>query len=100
MLSQRSPHPDPVPPAKNPPDRHTTFAEQEAALREGGGPDGQARQHKLGRLFVRERIAGLVDDPASFLELGLWAAHGMYREWGVFPGAGVVTGVGDIGGHP
>ena len=76
-----------MPPAKNPSERHHAFAEQEAGLREGGGADGQARQHKLGRLFVRERIAALVDEPASFFELGLWAAHGMYREWGAFPGA-------------
>ncbi len=89
-----------MPPSKNLPDRHHEIAEQEAGLREGGGADGQARQHKLGRLFVRERIAALVDDQAAFLELGLWAAHGMYREWGAFPGAGVVTGIADIGGHP
>ena len=89
-----------MPSAQNPPDHHDEFTEQEAGLREGGGADGQARQHKLGRLFVRERIAALVDDPASFLELGLWAAHGMYREWGVFPGAGVVTGIADIDGRP
>jgi 3-methylcrotonyl-CoA carboxylase beta subunit len=79
---------------------HRELAAQEAALREGGGADGQARQHKLGRLFVRERIAALVDDRDAFLELGLWAAHGMYREWGEFPGAGVVTGIADIGGRP
>jgi len=69
-------------------------------LREGGGKAGQERQHKLGRLFVRERIAGLVDQPDSFLECGLWAAHGMYADWGAFPGAGVVTGIAEIGGHP
>lgn len=69
-------------------------------MREGGGAAGQERQHKLGRLFVRERIAALIDSPDSFLEVGLWAAHGMYREWGAFPGAGVVTGIGDIAGHP
>jgi len=90
-----------VPPPKTLLDYYHEFARQEAELREGGGADGQARQHKLGRLFVRERIAGLADDKgAGFLELGLWAAHGMYKEWGAFPGAGVVTGVGDIGGHP
>ena len=27
-------------------------------------------------------------DPKAFLEVGLWAAHGMYKEWGAFPGAG------------
>ena len=74
-------------------------AQQEAGLREGGGAAGQARQHKLGRLFVRERIAALVDDPASFLEVGLWAANGMYAEWGAFPGAGVVTGIGTVSAH-
>lgn len=81
-------------------DRCHEIAQQEAALREGGGTAGQERQHKLGRLFVRERIAALVDDPKAFLEVGLWAAHGMYKEWGAFPGAGVVTGIADIAGHP
>ncbi len=80
-------------------DRCHEVAQQEAVLREGGGPDGLARQHKLGRLFARERIAGLIDDPASFLETGLWAANGMYLDWGKFPAAGVVTGIADIAGH-
>ncbi len=81
-------------------DRCHEVAQQESALREGGGPDGLARQHKLGRLFARERIAGLIDDPNSFLETGLWAANGMYLDWGKFPAAGVVTGIADIAGHP
>jgi len=93
--------PRPVPPFPTLLDCHREIAAQEADLREGGGPDGQARQHKLGRLVVRERLALLVDDRAEgFLELGLWAAHGMYGGWGAFPGAGVVTGVGDIAGRP
>lgn len=93
--------PRPVPPPKTLLDYYHEFARQEAELREGGGAAGQARQHKLGRLFVRERIAALADDKdAGFLELGLWAAHGMYKEWGNFPGAGVVTGIADIGGQP
>ena len=81
-------------------DRCKEVAAQEAVLREGGGPDGLARQHKLGRLFARERIAVLVDDPNAFLETGLWAADGMYLDWGKFPAAGVVTGIADIAGHP
>jgi acetyl-CoA carboxylase carboxyltransferase component len=76
------------------------IAAREVELRGGGGPDGLARQHKLGRLFARERIAGLLDEPADFLELGLWAADGMYRDWGAFPAAGVVTGIGRVSGHP
>jgi 3-methylcrotonyl-CoA carboxylase beta subunit len=90
-----------VSPPKSLLDYYHEFARQEAGLREGGGPDGVARQHKLGRLVVRERIAALADDQGgSFLELGLWAAHGMYQEWGNFPGAGVVTGIADISGRP
>ena len=81
-------------------DRCKEIAQQEAVLREGGGPDGLARQHKLGRLFARERIAALIDQPDAFLETGLWAAHGMYADWGKFPAAGVVTGIADIAGHP
>ena len=73
--------------------------DEEAKLREGGGKAGLERQHKLGRFTARERIAALLDAPSDFLELGLWAAHGMYREWGAFPAAGVVTGIGRISGR-
>lgn len=73
---------------------------QEEHLREGGGPAGHARQRKLGRLPVRERIGLLLDDGASFLELNLWAAWGMYEEVGGVPAAGVVTGIGRVHDHP
>jgi len=33
------------------------------------------------------------------MELGLWAAWGMYKEWGGAPSAGVVTGIGAVGGR-
>jgi len=72
---------------------------EEEKLREGGGPAGLERQHKLGRLFARERIAALLDDPTDFLEICLWAANGMYREWGSFAAAGVVTGIGKVSGR-
>jgi 3-methylcrotonyl-CoA carboxylase beta subunit len=72
---------------------------EEAVLREGGGPAGLERQHKLGRFFARERIGALLDDPQDFLEMGIWAAHGMYREWGSFVAAGVVTGIGRVSGR-
>lgn len=75
------------------------LAAEEAALREGGGPAGLERQHRCGRLTARERIARLLDDPDDFLELGLWAAHGMYKDWGTFAAAGVVTGIGRISGR-
>src|SRR5687767_11578597 len=66
------------------------IADQETVLRQGGGPAGQARQRKLGRLTVRERLNRLLDTDTIFLEIGLWAAHEMYPEAGVIAAAGVV----------
>ncbi len=62
---------------------------------EGGGPKAVESQHKKNRLTVRERIELLVD-PKSFFELGIYAAHGMYEEWGGAAAAGVVTGLARI----
>src|SRR5436309_92303 len=59
---------------------------------EGGGPKAVENQHAKGRLTARERI-GLLADPGTFFELGLFAAHGMYGEWGGAPAAGVITGL-------
>src|SRR6185437_9776213 len=36
---------------------------------------------------------------STFLELGLWAAHEMYEEYGGAPAAGVVTGLGRVCGR-
>src|SRR2546421_4027737 len=75
---------------------------QEAVLRQGGGKAGLERQRKLGRLPARERIAQLLDKDSQFFEIGLWAAHKMYQEWGNIVAAGVVAGIGDVfrGGWP
>lgn len=72
---------------------------EESHLREGGGEAGHARQRKLGRLSVRQRIDHLVDHPSRFLEIGLWSAWKMYPEAGAVPAAGVVVGVGSISGR-
>lgn len=74
------------------------FQQQERQIRLGGGAKAIDRQHAKGRLTARERVEKLVDDPAGFVELGLWAAWGMYEEAGGAPGAGVVTGVGAVEG--
>ena len=59
---------------------------------EGGGAKAIESQHAKGRLTARERIE-LLADPGSFFELSLYAAHGMYEEWGGAPAAGVITGM-------
>ncbi|HWW24050.1 MAG TPA: acyl-CoA carboxylase subunit beta [Edaphobacter sp.] len=73
--------------------------EQEAVIREGGGAKAAEAQRAKGRLTVRERLKLLLDEGTEFLELGLWAAHGMYEEFGGAPGAGVVTGLGRVSGR-
>ena len=70
--------------------------EQEAVLQKGGAEQGRDRQKRLGRLTARERLALLLDDESSFLELGIWAGYEMYDEWGPIPAAGVITGIGRV----
>jgi acetyl-CoA carboxylase carboxyltransferase component len=70
----------------------------EARVREGGGPDKIEKQHKQGKLTARERVAGLCDPDARFIELGLLVAYDQYD--GQAPAAGVVTGLGLVHGRP
>jgi acetyl-CoA carboxylase carboxyltransferase component len=65
-------------------------------IREGGGTRAIEAQHAKGRLTARERIDLLLDEDSELFELGIYAAHGMYEEWGGAPAAGVVTGLGRI----
>ena len=70
-----------------------------AEILQGGGPAAIERQHAKGRLTARERIASLIEPGTPLLELGLWAAHGMYESWGSAPSAGVVTAIGTVSGR-
>src|SRR4051794_38871347 len=72
---------------------------QEDRIRQGGGPKAIERQHAKGRLTARERVARLLDPDTQLFEIGLWAGHGMYADWGGAPSAGVVTGVGAVAGR-
>ena len=72
---------------------------EESEIRLGGGAKAAEAQKAKGRLTVRERLALLLDEGSEFLELGLWAAHGMYGEYGGAPAAGVVTGLGRVSGR-
>ena len=80
-------------------DRLTEIKNEEEKIRAGGGAKAIEAQHKKGRLTARERIAKLVDPPGHFFELGLYAAFGMYEEWGGAPSAGTVTGIGRVAGR-
>jgi 3-methylcrotonyl-CoA carboxylase beta subunit len=72
---------------------------EEDEIRLGGGPKAAEAQRAKGRLTVRERLKLLLDEGSEFLELGLWAARGMYEEFGGAPAAGVVTGLGKVSGR-
>jgi acetyl-CoA carboxylase carboxyltransferase component len=65
----------------------------------GGGKEAIEKQHKRGKLTARERIAKLIDPDSSFLEIGLFAAHGMYEDVGGAPSSGTVFGIGTIHGR-
>jgi 3-methylcrotonyl-CoA carboxylase beta subunit len=73
--------------------------QQEATIRAGGGEKAIANQHAKNRLTARERLEILLDPGTEFLELGLFAAFGMYEEWGGAACAGVVTGLGRVAGR-
>jgi 3-methylcrotonyl-CoA carboxylase beta subunit len=76
-----------------------TFGTEEDSIRLGGGMQAAEAQRAKGRLTVRERLKLLLDEGTELLELGLWAAYGMYGEYGGAPGAGVVTGLGRVTGR-
>jgi len=65
----------------------------------GGGRKKQEKIKSQGKLTARERIAKLVDVDSNFLELGTFAAYGMYKEYGGCPAAGVVCGIGKVNGR-
>ena len=69
-----------------------------AAIEQGGGERGVERQHRHGRLTARERVAALADTGTPQFECGLFAAWGMYEEYGGAPGAGAVTAIAQVGG--
>ncbi|WP_455273969.1 carboxyl transferase domain-containing protein [Rhizobium herbae] len=74
------------------------IVEEAAALAAGGGGEVARERHvSRGKMLPRERVAQLIDAATPFLEVGITAAHGLYR--GEAPGAGLVTGIGRVSGR-
>ncbi|WP_256004671.1 acyl-CoA carboxylase subunit beta [Pedobacter deserti] len=65
----------------------------------GGGEKSAAKQKEKGKLLARERIAYLIDKDSNFLEVGAFAAEGMYAEQGGCASAGVICGIGYVAGR-
>src|SRR5262245_33042375 len=68
-----------------------------AQAREGGDAPARKRHAERGKLLPRERVALLLDPGAPFLELSPLAAWDVYDE--PVPAAGIITGVGRVGGR-
>jgi len=72
-----------------------------AEARLGGGEARIEKQHKKGKLTARERLHFLLDE-GSFEEMGMFVEHRTHdfdMQAQQFPGDGVVTGYGTIGGR-
>jgi 3-methylcrotonyl-CoA carboxylase beta subunit len=65
----------------------------------GGGEKKIEEQHQKGKLTARERIEHLTDKGSEFLEIGIFAGDGLYKEVGGCPSAGVITGIGYVKGR-
>lgn len=65
----------------------------------GGGKENIEKHHKRNKLTARERINKLIDPGSYFLEIGLFAAYGMYEEYGGAPASGTIFGIGKIHGR-
>jgi acetyl-CoA carboxylase carboxyltransferase component len=66
-------------------------------IRAGGGLQAIERHKMRGKMLARERVARLIDPGANFMELSPLAAWDMYE--GEAPGAGIVTGIGQVEGQ-
>ncbi len=69
------------------------------AIRSGGGAGAIEKHHGRGKLTARERIQKLIDPGSEVLEIGLFAAYGMYEEYGGAPSSGTVFGIGKVRGR-
>ncbi len=63
----------------------------------GGSARARERHLSRGKLLPRDRVAGLIDEDAPFLEIGVFAALDVYDD--EVPAAGLITGVGRVHGR-
>jgi methylmalonyl-CoA carboxyltransferase large subunit len=100
-ISLEHPKPKSKPKAKTLNDRITDLRGKRAHLYLGGGQERIDKQHAMGKLTARERVAKLVDRD-SFQEVGVFAQHratyfGMAGK--EMPADGVVTGCATLDGR-
>ena len=62
----------------------------------GGGTESINKQHQKGKLTARERVHEIFDKNSTYIELGVFAANDLYKEFGGCPAAGVILVIGKI----
>ncbi len=70
-----------------------------ADVRAGGKASAMNRHKAKGKLPARERIDLLIDPGTIPMEVGLFAAYGMYDEYGGAPSSGTVVVIGTVHGR-
>jgi 3-methylcrotonyl-CoA carboxylase beta subunit len=73
------------------------LADKAAVIERGGSEDARQRHVSRGKLLPRERLAQLLDFGSPFLEIGQFAAYGMYDD--NIAAAGMIAGVGRVEGR-
>jgi 3-methylcrotonyl-CoA carboxylase beta subunit len=73
------------------------FADKAAIVERGGSDDARERHVSRGKLLPRQRLAQLLDIGSPFLEIGQFAAWGMYG--GDIASAGMIAGIGRVEGR-
>jgi 3-methylcrotonyl-CoA carboxylase beta subunit len=71
--------------------------EKVASVKAGGGERARQRHLDRGKMLPRERVRGLLDEGAPFLEVSQLAAYGLYDN--EVPSAGVIAGIGRVIGR-
>ena len=73
------------------------IAAKAATVQQGGSEDARRRHKSRGKLLPRERVAQLLDAGSPFLEIGQFAAWGMYDA--DIASAGMIAGIGRVEGR-
>ncbi|WP_278923999.1 carboxyl transferase domain-containing protein [Pseudophaeobacter profundi] len=78
-------------------EQYAKIATEAARIVTGGSESSRSRHVGRGKLLPRDRIAGLLDLGSPFLEVGLFAASGLYND--EVPSAGAIAGIGRVEGR-
>jgi 3-methylcrotonyl-CoA carboxylase beta subunit len=73
------------------------ISEKASAVQRGGSDEARERHASRGKLLPRDRLTQLIDPGSPFLEIGQFAAFGMYDD--NIAAAGMIAGIGRIEGR-